>query len=211
MTNQQCIATNGLNRVESSGDRPDIRGRSKHSRSRTTHGFTLMETALAIVIVGTGVLSILYAQTAFHNQNEWSSRLATGNYLANEIREMTLRMPRHDPVTGRTYWGPEDEELFLDDFDDLDDYDGTAGEGVIFSADDGSGPVNSMREVIPNMTGWSQIIRVFNVDPQDISAAGDDAMDGTTDMMRVEVIVTYQGPNDAESLVIDRLVWFSED
>lgn len=168
-----------------------------------------METALAIVIVGTGVLSILYAQTAFHTQNEWSTRLATGNYLANEIREMTLRMPRHDPVTGRTYWGPESEEYYLDDFDDLDDYDGTAGEGVIFSADDASGPVNSMRQVIPNMIGWSQIVRVFNVDPQDISAPGDGGMDATTDMMRVEVIVTYQGPNDTEPLEIDRLVWFS--
>lgn len=66
-------------------------------------GFTLLETALAIIIVGSGVLAILYAQMAFHRQNDWSTHTSTATFLANEIREMTVRLSPHDPVTGSVY------------------------------------------------------------------------------------------------------------
>ncbi|MFG0328729.1 MAG: hypothetical protein ACF8PN_02415 [Phycisphaerales bacterium] len=168
-----------------------------------------METALAIVIVSTGVLSIIYAQQAFLQENDWSSRLSTATYLANEVREMTIRLPRHDPVTWTAYWGPEPNELNLEDFDDLDDFDGADGLGLTYAALDATGPVNARREVIPNMQGWSQYIRVFNVDPMDIAAPGDPLMDGQTTMMRVEVVVSYQGPLDAEPGEITRVSWIS--
>ena len=168
-----------------------------------------METALAIVIVGTGVLAIMYAQSAFHQQNDWSTHTSAGTFLANELREMTVRLPRHDPVTGRAFWGPEDNELTIDDFDDLDDFDGEFGEGIMFSAEDGNGPINAMREVIPNMDGWAQIIRVYNVEKSDISSEGDGDLDGTTDLMRVEVVVTYQGALDEDPFEVTRVSWIS--
>lgn len=177
-------------------------------RTRAT-GFTLLETALAIVIVGTGVLAIMYAQQAFHQQNSWSSKLATGMYLANEIREMTLYMPRYDPITQTNTWGPESDELYLEDYDDLDDFDGLAGSGVIFSGDSGSGPINSMRDVISDMPGWAQSVRVYNVDPSDISADGNEALDGTTSMIRVEVSITYQSQADNEPMEICNMSWLS--
>ena len=176
-------------------------------RARNKRAFTLIETALAIVIVGTGVLAIMTAQAAFHQQNDWSTHTSTATFLANEIREMTDRLPLYDPVTGNANWGPESNELTLADFDDLDDFDGDFGAGVAFSNADGSGPVNAMRQVIPGMTGWTQIIKVFNVDPTDISAAGDPNMDGTTDMMRIEVTVTYQGANDPTPVDITTVSW----
>lgn len=172
-------------------------------------GFTLIETALAIVIVGVGVLAMMSAQQAFHRKNRWSTHASTATWLANEIREMTLALPRHDPVTGTSFWGPEPTEVSIADFDDLDDFDGEDGDGVIFSSALGNGPVNARREIIPNMEGWSQTVFVYNVDPKNIAAPPDPNLDGTTTMMRIEVVVSYQGPTDAEPIEIVRVSWIS--
>jgi hypothetical protein len=170
--------------------------------------FTLIETALATVIVGVGVLSIVSAQQAFHKQNHWSTHASTATRLANEIREMTLNLPRHDPVTGQANWGIESgNEYSVQDFDDVDDFDGDqAGEGLIFSAEAGNGPLNALRQIIPNMAGWAQIVDVSNVNPNNIT---DGQANGSTTMMKVEVVVTYQGPNDAEPLEMTRVSWIS--
>src|SRR5688572_21645248 len=93
-------------------------------RPRIRRGFTLIEAALASIIVGVGVLALVAAQQAFHQKNMWSTHASTGTWLANELREMTLNLPRHDPVTGAGVWGPEENGLSIDDFDDLDDFDG---------------------------------------------------------------------------------------
>ncbi len=147
------------------------------------------------------------AQAAFHQQNDWSTHTSTATFLANEIREMTDRLPLYDPVTGNAQWGPEGNETTLADFDDLDDFDGSFGAGVVFSFSDGTGPVNAMRQIISGMTGWSQIVRVYNVDPTNISAQGNSALDGTTDMMRIEVTITYQGMNDPSPVVVTTVSW----
>ena len=39
-------------------------------------GFTLIESALATIIVGVGVLSIVAAQQSFHQKNSWSSHIS---------------------------------------------------------------------------------------------------------------------------------------
>ena len=144
-------------------------------------GFTLIESALATVIVGTGVLAIVSAQQAFHKQNSWSTHATSAARLGNEIREMTLNLPRHDPVTKDAFWGPEENETEVSMFDDLDDFDG-AGDGLIFSAALGNGPINARREVLSNMPGWAQIVTVENVEPNDITLVGDD---NATTMLRV--------------------------
>ena len=137
-------------------------------------GFTLIETALATVIVGVGVLAMVSAQQAFHQKNAWSTHASIATALGNEIRELTWSLPQHDPVTGDAFWGPEgDNETWVGDFDDLDDFDG-AGDGLIFSATLNNGPINARREIIPNMAGWSQTIRVFNLDPFHIAYDSND-------------------------------------
>ena len=55
---------------------------------------------MASVIIGTGVLAIISAQEVLLKKNDWSSMTTTATLLGNEIREMTLNLPRHDPVTG---------------------------------------------------------------------------------------------------------------
>ena len=106
---------------------------SRRGRTRLG-GFTLIETALATIIVGVGVLSIVSAQQAFHSENAWATNASIATRLGNEIREMTLNLPQHDPVTGSLFWGPEANETTVAAYDDLDDFDGTQGNGLIFSA-----------------------------------------------------------------------------
>jgi hypothetical protein len=177
-------------------------------------GFTLIETALATVIVGVGVLAMVGAQQAFHQQNRWSTHAAIAERLGNEIREMTLNMPRYDPVTGNTFWGPEPNELWVGDYDDVDDFDGDGG-GLVFSSDwdddpsDDSGPIDARREVIRNMEGWTQIVTVRNVDPFDISDEAAPPADGSTSMVMVQVVVTYQGPNDDEATEMTTVSWIA--
>ncbi len=177
----------------------------RHGEAR--RGFTLIETALATIIVGVGVVAIVSAQQAFHIKNNWSTHASTATLLGNEIREMTLNLPRHDPVTGLAYWGSEPNEAWVGDFDDIDDFDGNGG-GLIFSADfdPPNGPINARREVIVNMPGWTQIVEVYNVDPFDITSI---QPDGTTNLLRVEVIVTYQAPSDQTPREMTRVSWIT--
>ena len=177
-------------------------------------GFTLIETGLATIIVGVGVLAMMSAQAAFHKKNAWSTHASIAMAMANEIREMTWNLPQRDPVTGDAFWGPEANEVSFDDYDDLDDFDGDGG-GLIFSAGLGNGPINARREIIPNMDGWSQIVRVFNVDAFDIAVdpdRPDDSMlpaDGTTAVMAVEVIVEFQGVHEATPQEMTRVSWIA--
>ncbi len=176
-------------------------------RPRARRGFTLIETALATIIVGVGVVAIVSAQQAFHIKNNWSTHASTATLLGNEIREMTLNLSRYDPVTSQAYWGSEPNEAWVGDFDDIDDFDGDGG-GLIFSADfdPPNGPINAQREVIANMPGWTQIVEVYNVDPFDITSI---QPDGTTNMLRVEVVVTYQAPSDATPREMTRVSWIT--
>jgi prepilin-type N-terminal cleavage/methylation domain-containing protein len=171
------------------------RGRSR----RTTSGrraFTLLETMMALLIIGVGVLAFVDAQASFTKSNNWSSQAATGMLLANEVREFSRRLPRHDPVTGLVLignggtavlqgWGREANELTVSDIDDLDDLDGVRfGSGGTFT-----GPIDAFGNVIPQiapdgtvemngnnpvpMQGWSQRVIVQKVDPYNFNTVRD--------------------------------------
>ncbi len=187
------------------------RRRSASGRARTARlGFTLIETALATIIVGVGVLAIVAAQQAFHKQNAWSTHAAIATYLGNEIREMTLNLPRHDPVTGSAIWGPEEGEatLGLVAFDDLDDFDNAYFTSLATPPDEPNGPVNARREIIPNMQGWAQLVQVDKVKPNDIRTL---AASGEPYLIRMTVIVTYKGPYDDEPVEMTRVSWIAPD
>jgi prepilin-type N-terminal cleavage/methylation domain-containing protein len=179
------------------------------SNRRRLAGFTLLESLMAIVIVGTGTLSILAAQQAFHRQNDWAQRSSSAMLLANELRELTLSMPRHDPITGIDTVGPEAGESSVSDFDDVDDFAGVVTSGI------GAGttfdpPINALRQTIANMDGWSQLIEVEDVLPDDISAASPQLL-GTTDLTRIRVSVRYQSPQDNTPQTIAQLTWVVGD
>lgn len=158
-------------------------------RPHRARGFTLLETALAMIIVTTGILAIMEAQGAFIRSNRWSSHEATATYLASEIRERLRTLPRHDPVTGLSIGGggvpvglgSENGEVTVDDFDDIDDYNLVLfGVGGTFN-----GPIDAFGEVIPevdfnggvvmsggtpvSLIGWSQYVLVEKVSPTDFA------------------------------------------
>lgn len=200
--------------------------RARHATSRYSRrngGFTLIEAALATIIISTGVLSILAAQQAYHRKNQWANKSGTAMLLANEIRELTFGMPLHDPVTGRTTLGPESGETTVSVYDDIDDFAGTVGAdkttalGTVFIAADGDdvptgakrmiGPINALGSTIANMPGWSQHVKVMRVFDNDISSTFARPLDDSGGVMRVTVDVLYQGPNESEAHVFGTLSW----
>lgn len=210
----------------------------QRTRSRPlAPGFTLLETLMALVIIGVGVLAFVDAQTAFHRSNSWSSQAATSQLLANEIRELSRRLTRHDPVTGLSLnggvligWGREPGEVTVDDIDDLDDLDGvTFGGGGTFL-----GPIDAFGEVIPQidrtgnvvmdngnpvpMIGWVQRVFVDKVDPYNFVTARSDSYEQPASSslpliavdqfpVRVTVIVEYQSLSDSMPREITRTSW----
>ena len=77
----------------------------KRNRTTTRRGFWLVESAIAIAVVGIGIVAIVGSQQAWHIQAVASEELATGMRLATEIREMSLllrrppgRYPNGDPA-----------------------------------------------------------------------------------------------------------------
>ncbi len=189
-------------------------------------GFTLIEAALTTVIVGTGVLAIVAAQQAFLQKNEWAVRSAMGMMLANEVRELTLSLPMHDPITNKTTMGPETGENNVTQYDDLDDFAGVVningfGGGITFMDQSEitalglsgpsyqPGPINGLRQVIPNMKGWRQVVTVENVLPGNISTSLTQPL-GTTDLMRVQVVTLYKkasAPANEEPMTIGHMYW----
>ncbi|MAO22462.1 MAG: hypothetical protein CMJ35_05240 [Phycisphaerae bacterium] len=147
-------------------DKPHL-ARRRRSSQGSPRGFTLIETSMATVIIGVGVLAMVDAQSSFIVSNQWSSHAASATFLANEIREFTRNLPKHDPVTGISLgddgsgntivlgWGVDTGEVIAEDFDDIDDFN-----GITFSyigtagAEDGDlpGPINSFGEVIPALS-----------------------------------------------------------
>jgi prepilin-type N-terminal cleavage/methylation domain-containing protein len=168
--------------------------RAARANARRRPGFTLIETALATVIIGVGVVAIVEAQESFMRSNSWSSQSATAAFLGNEIRELSRTCTRHDPVTGLFLaddgnggqvlhgWGAENGEDIVADFDDIDDLDAlTFGSGGDFP-----GPIDAFGAVVPQtlpdgtvlldedgdpvpLAGWSQTVTVEKVSPTDFA------------------------------------------
>ena len=174
-------------------------------RSRQ-QGFTLIEAALTTVIVGTGVLSIVAAQQAYHQKNDWAQRTGTAMLLANEVRELTMPLPIFDPITGQDFIGPEPGEASVADYNDLDDFAGVPDAGGNYPGLTFDPPIDALRRPITDMPGWSQHITVQSVFEDNIAAAFAQPL-GTTPMLRLTGDVLYQGPNDATAQTVTQLTW----
>jgi prepilin-type N-terminal cleavage/methylation domain-containing protein len=209
--------------------------RSARRPRHVRRGFTLLECALAMVILAVGVLALIEAQGYFYNANQFSSQSATGAYLAGEIRERMRQLPKHDPVTGLykvgavlNGWGPDAGETTPADYDDVDDFDGVEfGEGA-----SNPGPVDSSGRIITQtdingvvetsgglnvaLRGWKQRVIVDKVEPFNYATVRADDYDNTGSApilqinqyaLRVTVIVTYLAPGQTQPAEMARLVW----
>jgi hypothetical protein len=173
-----------------------MRLRGPRNRIKARGGFTLLETALAMIIVMVGVVAMVEAHGSMMRANSWSSQEATATYLANELRERMRNLARHDPVSGISLntggggpptaqgVGPETGEVTVTDYDDIDDYDGAKfGPGGNFE-----GPIDAFGRVIPDidftgvvrinpgtgqpfsLQGWRQEVVVEKIDAFDFAS-----------------------------------------
>lgn len=183
----------------------------RRRRRRRASGFTLIEASLTTVIIGTGVLAIISAQQAYHMQNNWATRTSTAMLLANELRERTLSLPLHDPITGAANLGPELDETVPLEFDDLDDFAGNVvagvGEGQTFNP-----PINALGLPLPELDKWTQMIKVEKVPSDQVDTAFPLRLDtGVSDMFRVTVSVLYRNPTTNTDEAVTELSWIVTD
>jgi type II secretory pathway pseudopilin PulG len=157
------------------------------TRRTLSRGFTLLETALATIIVGTGFVSTLALFAACTQQTQDAERRTAAMMLAMNVQEAMATASFQDAADA-AHFGPEPGET-LAGFDDLDDFDGLATRP----------PIDALRQPIAELGRYEQIVRVLSVDPDrpTTESAGEPCR-------RVEVTVRYHadgGPVDVYSLV----------
>ena len=118
-------------------------------------GFSLIESLIAILLVGFAMASLLAANGAFTKANGAGTDLSTAEFLIEQIRELTALLPVVEPETpesGVDVFGPESDET-LATYDDLNDFDDKS-----FSP-----PINANRSPLAELAAFSQLVTVQNV------------------------------------------------
>jgi Tfp pilus assembly protein PilV len=147
-------------------------------------GFSLVESALAIVIIGIGIVALVASLDAGSRINGAGRNLTRAVFLAQEIREWTLQLPFRDPDPGdaNNPPGPDGSspQVFVDDLDDL--YDPA---GLVFSP-----PRDGQGQVLSDLTGWSQQLTLTWRDPSHLTQT---VTPGGSSVIHVTVSVRLQG------------------
>lgn len=138
-----------------------------------------METALATVIIGTGVVALLALFAAGSSSNARGAETATAVNLSNNIHELMLTLAFTD---SSKHWGLDSGETIYncDDVEDLD--------GAVFSP-----PVDSVRKPINELPGWSQSVSVKSVDSNNVTFQEPTSSSSTYPMARVTVTISRNG------------------
>ncbi|HAU36605.1 MAG TPA: hypothetical protein DCX07_02670, partial [Phycisphaerales bacterium] len=144
----------------------------------TGEGFTLIEVAIATAIIAIGVVALVVSVGSGTRANQAGTELTQAVFLAQEIREWTLRLPYIDPDVAdqSNPPGPDgsDPQVFVDDLDDL--------LNVTYSP-----PRDGRGIAIADMPGWSETITLTYRNPDNLSQI----VSGRTDVVRVGVEVFH--------------------
>jgi prepilin-type N-terminal cleavage/methylation domain-containing protein len=146
------------------------------SRGARRRGFTLVETALAMVIIGVGVMALLQLLAAGTMSNGAGTELTTAVNLANNIHEITIGMAFTDATSPNSTTTKESSVANYNDIWDL-------------NGDTYSPPLDVRRNPIAGYSNWSQSVTVQTVDPNNVSAARPN--DATQPTARVTVVITH--------------------
>jgi len=152
-------------------------------RKAAAKGFSLVEVAVATAIVGVGIAALMTSISSGTIVNSSGQKLTQANFLAQEIREWTLRLPFKDPDVGDASNPPGPDgtnpQTFVDDFDDLYDIN-----GLTFNP-----PRDGTGSPISNLAGWSQTLKLSWRDGSNLRST---VSPGSSDFIYVEVIVSLQ-------------------
>jgi prepilin-type N-terminal cleavage/methylation domain-containing protein len=149
-----------------------------HANLKARRGFTLMEVAMGTMIIGLGVVSVLQLTAKLTVSQVGAVDMTVAVNLANNIHELFYNLHFADPVTP-AHWGPETGET-LATYNDNDDFDGSS-----FSP-----PIDTERNTLSNLSGWTQSISVQSVDPNHITST---VPNGSTSMERITVTISHLG------------------
>jgi Tfp pilus assembly protein PilV len=154
--------------------------------------FTLIEAALATVIVGVGVMAMMQLFATCTQNNSYAAHQTTGMLLANNIQETMASLPFDDPIQGQKYFGPEPNETTAT-WNDVDDFDGAS-----FSP-----PIDSTRNTLSNLSQYTQDVAVVPVDPSRLTSQAT----SYTGAVRVTVTIYYQADASAAKQEVYRISW----
>lgn len=171
-----------------------MRFRRRPHLHRSARGFTLVEVAIAIVIIGVGVAAIMQLATACAFQNRAASQITSAVLLAENIREMLADLPLNDPTVGSTHFGAESGET-LASYDDVDDFDGRTFSPVI----------DASRTQLDGFEGYSQSVVINPVNSTQLSGnlSGTQISKNTyTGAVRLTINISRTDPATGEAGVI---------
>lgn len=144
-------------------------------------GFTLIEVAVATVIVGIGVTALMVAAGSATRVNDAGRELTQAVFLTQELREWTLRLPFSDPDPGDqgNPPGPDgtDPQTFVDDLDDI--------MNVTYNP-----PRDGQGAAIADLANWSETITITWRDPDSISTV---VADGSSEVVYVQLVLSRDG------------------
>jgi prepilin-type N-terminal cleavage/methylation domain-containing protein len=154
--------------------------------NRHQQGFSLIEVAVATAIIGVGIAAVIVSTRSGTDINGASREMTQALFLANEIREWTLKLPfcDQDPGDKNNPPGPDgtNPQTYVDDLDDL--------MNVTYcpprrcpGAGDNVGPV------ISGMSDWSQVITLEWKNPANLQTT---VTAGSSNIIRVKVQILHR-------------------
>jgi len=144
---------------------------------RRRRGFTLLETALATIIIGTGVIATMQLMAAGTMSNSAASELTTAVNLAGNIHEIALGLPfasttNPTSTTFKDSGGPLNYTYLWD-----------------MNGDVYNPPLDVTRHTITGYGNWTQTVTVQSVDPTSLTSIRPNSI--TLPTARVTVIILH--------------------
>jgi len=184
--------------------------RTYHYRDRrpSSHGFTLIEALLSIVIAAIAAMTLMHGLTSSMQTTEYGTEQAIALGIADQMADEI--MGRLYVGTGQSPYivtlGPEASEAdsVRADFDDSDDFDSlgskppTSPMEIVLGEDDGKGNLrhSNFRLTPPHFADWGTVVEVYYVSDNDPSVRLSPGM--TSNLKAIEVRVLRDMGDDAE-------------
>jgi hypothetical protein len=142
-------------------------------------GFTLIETAMVMTLIGLGVLAMLELLAAGSVSNAYGTEMTTAVHLANNVHEISLGLAFKDPQNP-TAWNSK-EAGGVTAYDNVTDLDATS-----FSP-----PLDVRRQPMPAYSGWGQRVKVESVAEDYVASVRPNTI--TYPTARVTVTIFHNG------------------